>query len=47
MKNWRQFAFHNNKDNLRAELALIFRWESARATSDVIFIVCPLIDNKN
>ena len=38
MKNWRQFVFYNNKDTLRVDLALIFRWESARATSDVIFM---------
>ena len=32
-------------EKIPAELAIFFRWESARVTSDVIFIVCTLIDN--
>ena len=37
-------CFLQNMEKLRAELAIFF-FEKARVTSDVILIVCTLIDN--
>ena len=32
-------------EKVRAELAIFYDWDSLRVTSNVIFIVCTIIDN--
>ena len=49
-ENCCQFFIYNNMDKAlksTGKIGFIFCWESARITSDNIFIACTLIDNRH